>query len=175
MKRESANVPTQSITVIKRTVTTLLLITAFSSFAISAQAETSRVHQYFNQVDTQHHQGNYSVISQVGNNNQVNVKQSYSAAYQTGNFSHIRQYGNENNASIAQTGGRNIGVILQAGNYHTANVSQSGSQQELSTYVSQTGTRSDIHVSQSGSGYRNIGIEQQAFSGYTRPVTVETY
>lgn len=165
----------QPITLIKNQLTIpFLLSAALSLFTAGAHAETSRIEQYFNHVDTQNYQGNYSIINQVGNNNRSTVKQSYSAAYQMGNFSYIGQYGNENIASITQTGGGNYGVILQTGNYHNADINQSGNK-ELTTYISQTGIRSDIQVSQSGSGYRNIGIEQQAFSGYTRPVTVETY
>lgn len=175
MNRKSASVQHPRVLFKQPLMNTLLLTVALSSFIGNANADTNRIEQYFNQVDTQTYQGNYSIISQVGNNNQATVKQSYSAAYQVGNFSHIHQRGNENIASITQVGGKNYGVIFQAGNHHNANISQSGSQQELATYVSQTGLRSDIQVSQSGSGYRNIGIEQQAFSGYTRPVTVETY
>lgn len=159
----------------KVNVNTVLLMTIFLFVTGHASAETNRIEQYFNQVDPHAYQGNYSIISQIGNNNRATVKQSYSAAYQAGNFSHISQYGNKNTASITQVGARNYGVILQDGNYHNTQISQSGSQQEQATYISQTGLRSDIHVSQSGSGYRSIGIEQQAFSGYTRPVTVETY
>ncbi|WP_018918413.1 hypothetical protein [Vreelandella zhanjiangensis] len=175
MKRKSADVQNLPVLLKKQLMNTLLLTAALVSFTGNANADANRIEQYFNQVDTQAYQGNYSVISQIGNNNRADVKQSYSAAYQSGNFSNIAQRGNGNTASITQAGGKNYGVILQAGNHHIANINQSGSQQELATYVSQTGLRSDIQVSQSGSGYRNIGIEQQAFSGYTRPVTVETY
>ncbi|MBP5979495.1 MAG: hypothetical protein KA748_04775 [Halomonas sp.] len=175
MKRKSASVQHLTVLSKQQLMNTLLLTAALLSFTINANADTNRIEQYFNHGDTQTYQGNYSVISQIGNNNRADVKQSYSAAYQTGNFSHIAQRGNRNTASITQAGGKNYGVILQTGNHHNADINQSGSQQELATYISQSGVSSDIQVSQSGSGYRNIGIEQQAFSGYTRPVTVETY
>lgn len=175
MNRKLADVQHSTVLLKQKLMNTFLLMAVLLAFTSNANADKNRIEQYFNQVDTQTYQGNYSVISQIGNNNQATVKQSYSAAYQIGNFSHIGQRGNENTASITQIGGKNYGVILQAGNHHNAIINQSGNQQELATYVSQTGLRSDIQVSQSGSGYRNIGIEQQASSGYTRPVTVETY
>ncbi|WP_422103315.1 hypothetical protein [Vreelandella sp.] len=153
----------------------ICFVAATVSLPTFADTFSHRVEQYFNGVDTQNYQGNYSIIQQIGNNNRTNVTQSYSASYQTGNFSRINQRGDWNNANIEQVGGNNAGVILQKGNYHTANVFQSGNDQQLETYVTQLGQRSDVQVSQSGSGYRSISVEQRAYSGNARPVTVETY
>lgn len=150
-------------------------IAATVSLPAFADSFSHRVEQYFNGVDTQNYQGNYSIIQQIGNNNRTNVTQSYSASYQTGNFSRINQRGDWNTANIEQVGGNNAGVILQKGNHHTADVFQSGNDQQLETYVTQLGQRSDVQVSQSGSGYRSISVEQRAYSGNARPVTVETY
>lgn len=156
------------------TITLAMLITSSSAFSDS---ETNRIAQYFNQIDTQSYRGNYSIIQQEGNNNNTKIFQSYSASYPNGNFSRIDQRGDGNTAHMTQTGGNNIGVILQQGNNHITDISQSGlgSEKQLEAYISQSGNRSDIHVSQSGSGYRSISVEQRAFSGNARPVTVETY
>ena len=151
------------------------LIASAVSLPTFADSFSHRIEQYFNDTNAQSYQGNFSIIQQIGNNNRTNVTQSYSASYQTGNFSRISQRGDWNNANIEQVGGNNAGVILQKGNYHTANVIQSGNDQPLETYVTQLGQRSDVQVSQSGSGYRSISVEQRAYSGNARPVTVDTY
>ena len=151
------------------------LIASAVSLPTFADSFSHRIEQYFNDTNAQSYQGNFSIIQQIGNNNRTNVTQSYSASYQTGNFSRISQRGDWNNANIEQVGGNNAGVILQKGNYHTANVIQTGNDQPLETYVTQLGQRSDVQVSQSGSGQRSISVEQRAYSGNARPVTVDTY
>ncbi|GGW69037.1 MULTISPECIES: hypothetical protein [Halomonadaceae] len=150
------------------------LVAAMVSISASANAADQRIEQYFNSVDTAR-QGNYSIIEQVGNNNQAMVSQSYSASYQRGNFSRITQLGNRNIAVMEQRGGNNFGVVFQQGNHHKAHLTQAGNQQSLEAYINQVGHQSDIQVSQSGSGYRSISVEQQAYSSTLRPVTVETY
>lgn len=151
------------------------VVMAMVSLPSFADSSNHRIEQYFNDMPSHHYQGNYSIIKQVGNHNNANVSQSYSARYQAGNFSKIFQQGNWNVANVEQTGGNNVGVILQKGNSHIANISQSGNEKQIETYISQTGHYSDIQVSQSGSGYRGISVEQQSFSASARPVTVETY
>ncbi|XQU08705.1 hypothetical protein P4544_02090 [Halomonas sp. LY9] len=79
-------------------------IAATVSLPAFADSFSHRVEQYFNGVDTQNYQGNYSIIQQIGNNNRTNVTQSYSASYQTGNFSRINQRGDWNTANIEQLG-----------------------------------------------------------------------
>lgn len=137
-------------------------------------AQDNRVEQYRQSADAAL-PGNYSIIRQNGNNNRTAVFQSYSAQYQSGNFSAIRQIGSSNSAFITQLGGNNAGVILQNGDRHIATINQAYGRQGLEAFVSQSGNQSDIAISQSGSGYRSVSVEQQAFSGNARPVTVETY
>lgn len=146
-----------------------------SSLAI-AETENQRIEQFFNDTELMSNQtGNLSIIRQIGNNNRTHISQSYSSSYQTGNFSRVNQIGDWNKANIQQAGGNNLSVIIQSGNYHTANVTQFGKEQQLETFVTQLGQRSDVQVNQSGSGYRGISVEQRAYSGNARPVTVETY
>ncbi|WP_447554772.1 hypothetical protein [Vreelandella sp. EE22] len=152
----------------------LLMLTLTFSSVVSA-GQDNRIEQYHQTSNVPVYAGNYSIIRQNGNNNRTEVSQSYSAQYQNGNFSHIRQVGNFNMATISQAGGNNAGAILQNGDRHLATINQSYGRQGLEAFVSQSGNQSDIAVSQSGSGYRSISVEQQAFSGSARPVTVETY
>ncbi|KPQ26775.1 hypothetical protein [Halomonas sp. HL-93] len=175
MNRQRANGAPMRLFPAKHQMWLVTLLAATLLTSTSVNAGDNRIEQFFNQVDTDNYRGNYSIIDQVGNNNSADVNQSYSASYQRGNFSNIRQVGNFNNATINQTGGNNFGVILQKGNEHEASISQAGRQRELKAYVSQSGSRSDIQISQSGSGYRSINVEQKAYSGNARPVTVETY
>lgn len=154
----------------------LSLIAFAMTVSSAAQAgEGHRVEQYFQSAGTPINAGNYSIIEQNGNNNRTTVSQSYSAQYQNGNFSSIRQMGNFNTASITQAGGNNAGMILQNGDRHVASIHQAYGRQGLDAFVTQSGNQSDITISQSGSGYRSVSVEQQAFSGNARPVTVETY
>lgn len=158
----------------KRTVLIATLLTATLSVSLSINADSSRVEQFSKQSAAQHNYTNYSVIAQIGNNNSTHVSQS--ASYQAGNFSNIYQLGNYNSANVNQTGGNNVSNIMQQGFNHKADVTQlGGASRELNSYVRQSGNSSDVQISQSGSGYRGISVEQQAFSTYARPVTVETY
>lgn len=117
---------------------------------------------------------NVSIINQNGSNNQANVTQSRSARYQIGNIAYIYQNGQNNKASISQYNGANFGVIKQIGTDHNANINQTGGNSEIKAQVTQFGQNSDIALSQSGSGLRSISVEQQNFSGYARPVTIDT-
>lgn len=174
MKRRANNLPRWTLQAKNSMLLATLL--AASTFAVTpVNADDSRIEQFFNQVDTNSYRGNYSIIDQIGNNNSATVNQSYSANYQRGNFSKIFQFGNFNTANIAQEGGNNFGVILQKGNAHEASITQVGGARDLKANVSQLGSNSDIQISQSGSGYRSINVEQRAYSGNARPVTVETY
>lgn len=144
-----------------------------SSIAFASQG--NRIEQYFQSDHVPTSPENYSIIRQNGSHNRTTVSQSYSAQYQNGNFSSIQQTGNFNTASITQLGGNNAGLISQNGDRHSAVIHQAYGRQGLEAFVTQTGNQSDIAISQSGSGYRSISVEQQAFSGSARPVTVETY
>lgn len=175
MKRQRANVATSQGSRMKHSMWLATLLASAVLTSASAVADESRIEQFFNQVDVDNYQGNYSIIDQIGNNNNATVNQSYSASYQRGNFSKIFQFGNFNTANITQTGGNNFGVILQKGNAHEASITQAGNTRELKANVSQLGSKSDIQITQSGSGYRSINVEQRAYSGNARPVTVDTY
>ncbi|MFI0473099.1 hypothetical protein ACGLWX_10345 [Halomonas sp. HMF6819] len=154
----------------------LALIALTMTFSSAAQAgQDNRIAQYVYSGSKQIGPGNYSVIYQNGNNNRTNVAQSYSAQYQNGNFSSIRQIGNANAASIEQIGGNNTSQVSQKGNEHSVSILQNNGSQGAEAFVTQTGQQSNITISQSGSGYRSINVEQQAFSGNARPVTVVTY
>ncbi|MCZ0927640.1 hypothetical protein L0636_06865 [Halomonas janggokensis] len=176
MKRQRVNKASMGISPAKHSMLLATLLAASIFTAAPVNADDSRIEQFFNQVDINNYRGNYSIIDQIGNNNSATVNQSYSASYQRGNFSKIFQFGNFNTANIAQKGGNNFGVILQKGNAHEASITQAGDARELlKANVSQSGSNSYIQISQSGSGYRSINVEQNAFSGNARPVTVETY
>ena len=176
MKRQCANAALKQFSSLKHPICLSTLLIASVMTSVSVNAGDGQIEQFFKQVDTENYKGNYSIIEQIGNNNRATVTQSYSASYQNGNFSNIRQRGNSNNASIEQTGGNNIGVIIQDGNNHTTDIKQAGDGRDtLRAYSTQSGNNSDIQISQSGSGYRSINVEQRAYSGNARPVTVETY
>lgn len=175
MKRQRVSKAPMGLSPAKHSMLLATLLAASIFTAAPVNADDSRIEQFFNQVDTNNYRGNNSIINQIGNNNSATVNQSYSASYQRGNFSKIFQFGNFNTANIAQKGGNNFGVILQKGNAHDANITQAGDARELKANISQLGSKSDIQISQSGSGYRSINVEQRAFSGNARPVTVETY
>ncbi|QNI04635.1 hypothetical protein HXW73_17705 [Halomonas sp. SH5A2] len=185
MKRQCANKASMGISPAKHSILLATLLAASILTAAPVNADDSHIEQFFNQVDTKNYRGNYSIIDQVGNNNRATVNQTYSnsEAYQRGNFSRIHQSGNFNIANITQTGGNNFGVISQDGDGHRADINQDGNARNiegdpsklLEANVSQFGSKSDIQISQSGSGYRSINVEQRAFSGNARPVTVETY
>ncbi len=149
-----------------------LLVLSMSS---GAQAESSRVIQYIEEINSSILQSNISVIEQIGNNNHASVIQSRSASYQLANFSHIHQRGNNNKANIIQNNGNNIGVIWQIGNDHIAQINQQGNSLSLRADIFQTGFKSDITISQSGSGLRGISVQQQNNSGSARPVTIDNY
>lgn len=142
---------------------------------LHSSEEDARITQYA--AGTYHNsllKSNVSIISQNGNDNQASVIQSRSASYQMGNIAYIYQDGYNNQASISQNNGANIGLIKQVGSNHTANISQTGGQFEIKAQVTQFGRNSDIALSQSGSGLRSISVEQQNYSGYARPVTIDT-
>lgn len=161
---------------IKEGIVAFFAAMVFSATAAETETENQRIEQFFNEVGVSRNQtGNFSIINQVGNNNRTNIAQSYSSSYQTGNFSRVNQTGDWNKANIQQVGGNNFSLINQTGSHHTANIYQSGTEQQLATSVTQLGQRSDVQVSQSGSGYRGISVEQRAYSGNARAVTVETY
>ena len=178
MKSQRVNVPPMRLFLAKHSMWLAILLATILFTSASVNADDSRIEQFFNQVDTDKYRGNYSVIEQIGNNNSASVKQTYSnsTSYQNGNFSKIYQSGNSNIANITQKGGNNFGVILQDGDGHMADINQEGDARKfLEANVSQLGSKSDIQISQSGSGYRSMNVEQRAYSGNARPVTVETY
>lgn len=176
MKRQRANLAFSQRFRIRHSMWLSTLLAAMALLPISANADDTQIEQYFKEIDTNNYKSNYSIISQIGDNNRAEVTQSYSSSYQRGNFANIYQDGNFNNATIEQTGGNNFGVITQRGNEHNAQISQSGRGREIiEAEVTQLGRNSDIQITQSGSGYRSINIEQRAYSGNARPVTVETY
>lgn len=176
MKRQCVNATLKRFSTLKHPMCLSTLLISSVMASVSVNAGDGQIEQFFKQVDTDNYKGNYSIIEQIGNNNRATVTQSYSASYQNGNFSNIRQIGNLNNATIEQTGGNNFGVIIQKGNNHNTDIEQHGdASATLIAHVSQSGSKSDIQISQSGSGYRSINVEQQAYSGNARPVTVETY
>ncbi|WP_075880480.1 hypothetical protein [Vreelandella massiliensis] len=143
--------------------------------------ERARITQYIEeqqqQVNGNNDRSNASIIEQIGNNNNANVMQSYSASFQTGNFAFIRQKGNQNTATISQWGGNNKASIWQDGNQHNASISQQNDSFSLdfNADIRQFGNSSDIHISQSGSDQRSISIEHHAYSGSAQPITVETH
>ncbi|MDP3534178.1 MAG: hypothetical protein Q8S08_02190 [Halomonas sp.] len=137
--------------------------------------ESARVAQYVDQIDASALRGNISIIEQQGNNNSASVFQSRSATYQMANFSHIYQRGNNNLATVNQTNGNNIGVVWQVGNNHTAHINQQGNNLSFNANIYQVGFSGDVTISQSGSGLRGVSVQQQNYSGNTRPVTIDTY
>ena len=175
MKRQCVNAALKRFSTLKHPMCLSTLLIASVMTSVSVNAGDGQIEQFFKQVDTENYKGNYSIIEQIGNNNSATVNQSYSASYQRGNFSKIYQFGDSNIASITQERGNNFGVIWQEGNDHEASINQAGYAQQLKAQVSQLGSKSDIQISQSGSGYRSINVEQRAYSGNARPVTVETY
>lgn len=142
---------------------------------LSQIKDSNRIVQYSYQVDASIFKGNVSIIEQQGNNNKASTVQSHSAYYQLANFSHIHQRGNNNLANIYQLNGNNVGVIWQVGNNHNANIYQQGNSISFRADIYQLGSSGDVTISQSGSGLRGVSVQQQGYSGNTRPVTIDTY
>ncbi|AQU84490.1 MULTISPECIES: hypothetical protein [unclassified Halomonas] len=168
----------------KHYIASLVMIGLLASNMVSAEAngnmlnlinEGFRVSQYSYQIDTSLLQGNVSIIEQQGHNNHASIAQSRSAHYQLSNFSKIYQYGNNNQAAIIQNNGNNVGVIWQVGDNQTANISQQGNNFSLRADIYQIGFNGDVTISQSGSGQRSVSVQQQNYSSYSRPVTIDTY
>ncbi|MGA4494618.1 hypothetical protein [Vreelandella venusta] len=137
--------------------------------------DSSRVAQYVDKIDDSALQGNISIIEQQGSDNNASVFQSRSAIYQLANFSHIYQRGNNNSAFVNQMNGNNVGVVWQVGNNHIANINQLGNSLSFRADIYQLGFSGDVSISQSGSGLRGVSVQQQNYSGNTRPVTIDTY
>lgn len=160
----------------------LVMAGLLASSMVSAEAsgdsliqEGARVAQYAYQIDTSTLQGNVTIIEQRGNNNQASITQSRSASYQFANFSKIYQRGNNNLATITQFNGNNVGVIWQVGNNHSASIYQEGNNLAFRADIYQLGFSGDVTISQSGSGQRAVSVQQQNFSGNSRPVAIDTY
>ncbi|MEC4765774.1 hypothetical protein LPL18_000215 [Halomonas sp. CUBES01] len=115
---------------------------------------------------------NVAVIRQIGDGNTNLINQGRSRQDKA-NLASIVQNGNYNDAMINQKGSDNTGLIRQDGNRHEANITQIGN--SLDSQIIQNGQNSNVSISHSGSGSYGISIEQQAFSGNARSVTVETY
>lgn len=114
---------------------------------------------------------NVALIRQIGDNN-TNVINQNRNSQGGANLASIYQDGSYNDATITQQGSGNTGLIRQVGNQHEANISQNGT--DLDYQIIQDGFNSNVSISNSGSGYQGISVEQQAFSGNARSVTVET-
>ncbi|UXZ53913.1 hypothetical protein LOS15_14015 [Halomonas sp. 7T] len=184
MKTSSLCSATITNSAVKRYCASLAIIGLLTGNVFSAEAndnefvvlrEGARVAQYIDQIDAAALRGNISIIEQQGNNNSARVFQSRSAAYQLANFSHIYQRGNNNVANVNQVNGNNIGVVWQVGNNHTAHINQQGNSLSFSADIYQLGFSGDVTISQSGSGLRGVSVQQQNYSGNTRPVTIDTY
>lgn len=115
---------------------------------------------------------NVALIRQIGDGNSTVINQNRNSKGMA-NLASIYQNGSFNEATINQEGSNNTGVIHQKGNSHEANITQNGNQ--LESQINQNGLNSNVTISHSGSGYHSISVEQQAYSGNARPVTVETY
>jgi len=115
---------------------------------------------------------NVALIRQMGDSNSSIIHQNRNSEG-FANLASIYQNGNFNEAMINQEGSNNTGLIHQTGSHHEASITQSGRQ--LESQINQSGLNSNVTISHSGSGYQGISVEQQAFSGNARPVTVETY
>jgi len=115
---------------------------------------------------------NVALIRQIGDGNNSIINQNLNRQGYA-NLASIYQHGNFNEATINQEGSNNTGFIHQHGSHHEASITQRGNQ--LESQINQSGLNSNVTISNSGSGYQGISVEQQAFSGNARPVTVETY
>tara|TARA_R110001599_G_scaffold249989_2_gene449865 strand:+ start:3246 stop:3830 length:585 start_codon:yes stop_codon:yes gene_type:complete len=115
---------------------------------------------------------NVALIRQIGDGNNSTINQNHNNQDRA-NLASIYQKGNFNEATINQEGSSNTGLIHQHGSHHEASITQRGNQ--LESQINQSGLNSNVTISNSGSGYQGISVEQQAFSGNARPVTVETY
>lgn len=137
-------------------------------------SNSARVTQY-SAIDNAALNGSLSIIHQQGNNNRASVAQSRSFSYQLSNFSYINQLGNSNQAKIIQSNGNNTGIIWQVGDDNKANINQQGNNFSFKADIYQSGFKGDVSISQSGSGLRGVSVQQQNYSGNTRPVTIDTY
>ena len=115
---------------------------------------------------------NVALIRQIGDGNSSTINQNRNSQGRA-NLASIYQNGNFNEAMINQEGSNNTGFIHQNGSQHEASITQNGNQ--LESQINQSGLNSNVTISHSGSGYQGISVEQQAFSGNARSVTVETY
>ncbi|WP_346796954.1 hypothetical protein R5M92_15955 [Halomonas sp. Bachu 37] len=115
---------------------------------------------------------NVARIRQTGDGNSTEVNQNRSIQGRA-NYASIDQIGNFNEATINQMGSNHTGIVKQTGDNLEANITQLGNQQE--TLVRQAGLGGRVDILQAGSGYQGIIVEQQAHSGITRPLTIETY
>ncbi|MBF56956.1 MAG: hypothetical protein CME80_04425 [Halomonas sp.] len=115
---------------------------------------------------------NVALIRQIGDENNSTINQNLNS-HGRANLASVYQNGNFNEAIINQEGSNNTGLIHQNGSRHEASITQSGNQ--LESQINQYGFDSNITISHSGSGYQGISVEQQAFSGNARSVTVENY
>ncbi len=116
----------------------------------------------------------YSVIEQIGHDNQAHIAQSASAYYQQ--VATIYQSGHHHQASITQQDVNAMAAILQHGDSHIASIYQggSGTGSHSGAAITQFGTRGRVEITQSSSD-QGISVVQHAHSGSARPVTIDTY
>ncbi|MEH6640232.1 hypothetical protein [Vreelandella glaciei] len=149
----------------------------FNSPQVDKQAAQTIITENELQLDIQEQafaqsRANVALIRQIGDGNSSTINQNLNSQGRA-NLASIYQYGNFNEAMINQEGSKNTGLIHQNGSRHDAVITQSGHQ--LEAQINQSGLNSNVTISHSGSGYQGISVEQQAFSGNARPVTVEAY
>lgn len=149
----------------------------FNSTQVDKQTAQTIITENELQLDAQEQafaqsRANVALIRQIGDGNNSTINQNYNNQDRA-NLASIYQKGNFNEATINQEGSSNTGLIHQHGSHHEASITQRGNQ--LESQINQYGSDSNVTISHSGSGYQGISIEQQAFSGNARSVTVETY
>lgn len=149
----------------------------FNSTQVDKQTAQTIITENELQLDAQEQafaqsRANVALIRQIGDGNSSTINQNLNSQGRA-NLASIYQNGNFNEAMINQEGSHNTGLIHQNGSQHEASITQSGDR--LESQINQSGLNSNVTISHSGSGYQGISVEQQAFSGNARPVTVETY
>ncbi|NVF13850.1 hypothetical protein [Vreelandella maris] len=180
------NAKRKNVANVSSALTLLTLGWLVMAFSVSASAQESQIDRetaqtYITEGDIQlsaeeeafsQSESNVALIRQIGDGNTNTINQNVSR--QGGaNLASINQDGNYNDASIIQDGSNNTGLISQLGDRHKAEIIQDGNR--LESQIIQNGQNSNVSISHSGSGSYGISIEQQAFSGNARSVTVETY
>lgn len=153
-----------------------LMLLAFVTTSVQAQDSTtmSRIEQFDMTTPPGGTFQKYSVIEQVGHDNQAWVSQSASARYQQGAV--IYQNGRDHQARISQKDANAFGVITQNGSQHVASIYQNGNgtDMRLEASITQFGTSGRVEITQSSSD-QGVSVVQHAYSGSALPVIIETY